>query len=111
MPQPSDTMKCPSCHATMQPGFLPVSGGMNFVRGDGRAASSFAEGVPGTNAIMRSNRLPAWRCKACSLILFRYGKDNAKQLERELGFADEVEPVEPEEEGEEDPFAIGRKRD
>jgi len=96
MPQASDIMKCPHCHAVMQQGFLPVSGGMNFIRGDGLSAASFAEGVPGTNSIMRSNRLPAWRCKGCKLILFRYGRDNAKQLERELGLADEVLEIEPE---------------
>jgi hypothetical protein len=91
MQSPTDIMKCPTCHAAMQQGFLPVEGGMHFVRGDGRSASSFAEDVPGTHSVLRSNRLLAWRCKGCKLILFRYGRDNAKMLERQLGLAEQVE--------------------
>ena len=68
----------------MQAGFLPVSRGMHFIRGDGRAASHFAEDLPGTHAIMRSNKLLAWRCKACQVVLFRYGRDSRKIVERLL---------------------------
>ena len=110
MPQASDTLKCPHCHALMQQGFLPISGGLKFIRGDGRSASSFAEGLPGTNAVLRSNRMPAWRCKGCKLILFRYGRDNAKQLERELGLADEVVEIEPPDEAVDD-NGTGKRRE
>jgi hypothetical protein len=68
----------------MQTGFLPTSTGMHFIRGDGKAASQFAEDLPGTHAIMRSNRLLAWRCKACEVVLFKYGRNNAKKMERLL---------------------------
>jgi hypothetical protein len=66
----------------MQAGFLPTSTGMHFIRGDGKAASQFAEDLPGTHAIMRSNRLLAWRCKGCEVVLFKYGRNNAKKMER-----------------------------
>jgi len=68
----------------MQTGFLPTSMGMHFIRGDGKAASHFAENLPGTHAIMRTNRLLAWRCKACEIVLFKYGRNNAKTIERLL---------------------------
>jgi len=68
----------------MQTGFLPVSKGMHFIRGDGKAASQFAEDLPGTHAVMRSNRLLAWRCKRCEVVLFKYGRNNAKTVERLL---------------------------
>jgi len=73
----------------MQTGFIPVSQGMHFIRGDGRAAHHFAEDIPGTNAIMRTNRLLAWRCKACEIVLFRYGRDNAKRVARLLETGEE----------------------
>lgn len=79
-----DPLRCPYCHALMQTGFLPTSKGMHFIRGDGKAASQFAEDLPGTHAIMRSNRLLAWRCKACEVVLFKYGRNNAKKVERLL---------------------------
>lgn len=82
MTTPHDTLRCPGCHAMMQHGYLPVSDGLHFVRGDGKAANSFAEDIPGTHAVMRSNRLLAWRCKACHLVTFKYGRDNAKHLDR-----------------------------
>lgn len=104
-------MKCPTCHTLMQQGFVPVSGGIHFIRGDGRSASAFAEGLPGTNSIMRSNRLLAWRCKGCQLILFRYGRDNAKQLERELGLAEEFVEVEPEDESQDDASNPDKRRE
>ena len=68
----------------MQTGFLPTSKGMLFIRGDGKASSHFAEDLPGTHAIMRTNRLLAWRCKACEIVLFKYGRNNAKMIERLL---------------------------
>lgn len=79
-----DSLRCPHCHALMQTGFLPTSQGMHFIRGDGKAASHFAESLPGTHAIMRTNRLLAWRCKACEIVLFKYGRNNAKTIERLL---------------------------
>lgn len=79
-----DPLLCPHCHALMQTGFIPVSRGMVFIKGDGKAAHHFAEGLPGTHAIMRTNKLLAWRCKACEFVVFRYGRDNARRVERLL---------------------------
>ena len=84
MAETHDPLRCPYCHSQMQTGFLPTSTGMHFIRGDGKAASQFAEDLPGTHAIMRSNRLLAWRCKACEVVLFKYGRNNAKKMERLL---------------------------
>jgi len=77
-----DTTRCPHCNALMQEGFVPISDGMHFIRGDGKAASQFAEDIPGTHSIMRTNRLIAWRCKPCQMILFKYGRENAKHVAR-----------------------------
>ena len=82
MVESMETMRCPQCQALMQSGFLSVSHGMHFIRGDGKGASHFAEDLPGTHAIMRANRLPAWRCKACDLVTFRFGRDIARAVER-----------------------------
>ncbi|MEM9414424.1 MAG: PF20097 family protein [Planctomycetota bacterium] len=82
MTPPHDTLRCPACHTQMQHGYLPVSDGLHFVRGDGKASNAFAEDLPGTHAVMRSNRLLAWRCKACQMVVFKYGRDNAKHIER-----------------------------
>ncbi|MGB0768969.1 MAG: PF20097 family protein [Phycisphaeraceae bacterium] len=84
MSETHDPIRCPHCHALMQTGFLPTSRGMHFIRGDGKAASHFAEDLPGTHAIMRPNRLLAWRCKMCEVVLFKYGRNNAKTIERLL---------------------------
>lgn len=84
MAEVHDPLRCPQCQGMMQTGFLPVSGGMHFIRGDGRSASHFAEGLPGTHAIMRTNRLLAWRCKSCQFVVLRYGRDSAKLIERLL---------------------------
>ena len=84
MAETHDPLRCPRCKSLMQTGFLPVSGGMHFIRGDGKAASQFAEDLPGTHAVMRSNRLLAWRCKQCEIVVFRYGRNNAKTIERLL---------------------------
>ncbi len=43
----------------------------------------FAESIPGTHAILRPNRLPAWKCNACELVLFRFGHDLARQQDRQ----------------------------
>jgi len=82
MPETHDNLRCPHCQSLMQTGFLPVARGMHFIRGDGKAAHHFAEDIPGTHAIMRSNRLLAWRCKKCEVILFKYGRGIAKIVER-----------------------------
>ena len=39
MGETHDQVRCPHCKSLMQTGFLPVSGGMHFIRGDGKAAS------------------------------------------------------------------------
>ncbi|MEM9108498.1 MAG: PF20097 family protein [Planctomycetota bacterium] len=84
MGETHDPLRCPQCHAVMQTGFLPVSQGMHFIRGDGKAASHFAESLPGTHAVMRTNRLLAWRCKQCELVVLKYGRNSAKTVERLL---------------------------
>jgi hypothetical protein len=84
MAETHDPIRCPHCHSLMQTGFLPVSQGMHFIRGDGKAASHFAESLPGTHSVLRTNRLLAWRCKGCEIVLFKYGRNNAKTVERLL---------------------------
>ena len=110
MAETHDTLRCPSCHTMMQTGFLPISRGMHFIRGDGNAAHHFAEDIPGTHAIMRNNRLIAWRCKKCGLIVFRYGRDNAKTLERMLLPEEQLEPLEHEEDTDDTGKREARKR-
>lgn len=98
MAEPHDPLRCPHCKTLMQTGFLPTSTGMHFIRGDGKAASQFAEDLPGTHSIMRSNRLLAWRCKKCEVVLFKYGRNNAKTLDRLLNEDQHIEPELTEEE-------------
>lgn len=98
MPDTHDPMRCPHCKTLMQTGFLPTSRGMHFIRGDGKAASQFAEDLPGTHSIIRTNRLLAWRCKKCEVVLFKYGRNNAKMVERLLNEGQYVEPELTEEE-------------
>lgn len=98
MAETQDPLRCPHCHTLMQTGFLPISQGMHFIRGDGKAASHFAESLPGTHSVMRSNRLLAWRCKACEVVLFKYGRNNAKTLERLLNEDKQITPEPTEEE-------------
>ena len=92
MSETHDNLHCPYCQSLMQTGFLPVSRGMHFIRGDGKAAHHFAEDIPGTHAIMRSNRLLAYRCKKCEVILFKYGRGNAKVMERMMESEMDYEP-------------------
>jgi phage FluMu protein Com len=98
MAETHDPIRCPHCKALMQTGFLPTGTGMHFIRGDGKAASHFAEDLPGTHSIMRANRLLAWRCKKCEVVLFKYGRNNAKTVERLLNEDQHIEPEHSEEE-------------
>jgi hypothetical protein len=66
-------IRCPQCHSPMEEGCLPVAGGMHWVRGRGQA-KTLTENIPGTHAVMRTNRLEAWRCRKCQLVTFRYGR-------------------------------------
>ena len=66
----------------MTEGALPVSGGLTWVRGRGKEASTVADDLPGTHAVLRPNRLDAWRCAHCRLVLFQYGIDDAKRRAR-----------------------------
>lgn len=97
MSTPHDALRCPACKTLMQDGYLPISDGLHFIRGDGNAAGAFAEDLPGTHAVMRTNRLLAWRCKPCQMVVFKYGRDNAKHIERlaELEDAAQAEDADP----------------
>ncbi len=64
----------------MQAGFVAVSEGLLWLRNAEGTTVEFAETVPGTNAIMRANRLPAWRCLACNVLTMQYGRDVQKYL-------------------------------
>ena len=80
-------LRCPRCAAPMEPGYLPTGGGMHwFRRSDSDAGVGFAESIPGTFSWMRRARLPAWRCKRCQVIAFRYGAE----VQREVGAADQA---------------------
>jgi hypothetical protein len=76
-------MRCPQCQALLEEGVVPISGGIHWLRRKDGDIYDFAEDVPGTHAIMRPNRLPAWRCKKCQLILFRFGHEAQAQQQRE----------------------------
>ncbi|MFP4145817.1 MAG: PF20097 family protein [Phycisphaeraceae bacterium] len=69
----ASTVRCPTCHARMEEGFVPTGGGMQWYRKrDGGVA--FAESLPGTITWLRRARLPAWRCRKCQYVLLRYGE-------------------------------------
>jgi len=78
-----NAVRCPMCHARMTEGFIPTGGGMHWLRRRDASGVEFAESLPGTFAWFRRTRLPAWRCKKCELVLFRYGRHIQQQLERE----------------------------
>lgn len=63
----------------MTPGHVAVSQGLSWMRRAEGPYGDFAENIPGTHAVMRANRLPAWRCHSCQLVLFRYGHDVQRQ--------------------------------
>lgn len=65
-------MRCPECGGYMTEGWLSIGQGMHWIA-NRDSGHDVAEDIPGTHAIMRPNRLAAWRCKKCELILFRYG--------------------------------------
>ncbi len=81
---PSDRVHCPNCHGTMRSGFVSVSQGLTWMHTEARNPCDFTETLPGTAAVLRANRLPAWRCHACSLVLMRYGRG----VKRERDFRD-----------------------
>ncbi|MEM1212950.1 MAG: PF20097 family protein [Planctomycetota bacterium] len=74
MPPPDARLHCPHCRATMTRGTVAVSQGLTWRRADQSGHADFTEQLPGTQALRRSNRLPAWRCPACELVLIQYGK-------------------------------------
>lgn len=76
-----DESRCPHCHALMEDGFIPTAGGLHWYRRRESAGMDFAEALPGTFSWDRRTRLPAWRCKKCHIIAFRYGHGLARQLE------------------------------
>lgn len=73
-------MRCPKCHSTMASGFIPTGGGLSWFRRSDGPSTDFAQHVPGTFAILRRARLPAWRCVRCQLIIFEYGHDVQRRL-------------------------------
>ncbi len=66
----------------MQSGCVAISQGVLWMRNADAASVPFSESVPGTNALTRANRLPAWRCQACELMLFRFGREVHKERDR-----------------------------
>lgn len=87
-PREPKTLRCPQCHARMTPGVLPVASGLNWLPWSPNATPAMAESLPGTHAVMRPNRLPAWRCRACELVLFKVGH----KLRDPLGEPEELPP-------------------
>ena len=75
-----ESHRCPECRAWMQVGFLNVSNGLLWLAHAHASTGDFAESIPGTNAIMRPNRLPAWKCPKCELLTLRYGREVHKRL-------------------------------
>lgn len=77
-----ESQRCPQCRAWMTTGFLSVSQGLHWMRRAEGPLGDFAETLPGTQAVLRPNRLPAWRCSGCQTITFRYGHDVLKETAR-----------------------------
>ncbi|MEM8739311.1 MAG: PF20097 family protein [Planctomycetota bacterium] len=77
-----DTLRCPGCRARMTTGHVAVSQGLHWMRRAEGPYGDFAESIPGTHSVLRANRLAAWRCSACQLILFRFGHDVQRQQAR-----------------------------
>jgi len=76
-------MRCPDCHNHLEEGYVSVKDGLNWLRSANTPTGvQFAEGIPGTSAIMRSNRLVGWRCRKCELIIFAHGRRH-EEAERE----------------------------
>jgi len=69
-----EALRCASCRAWLQPGFVAVSEGLLWLR-NADGPSDFAESIPGTAALLKANRLPAWRCQRCELVTFRFGRN------------------------------------
>lgn len=70
-----EPIRCPVCRAWMRSGHVSVSQGLHWMRRAAGPFGDFKESIPGTHAVLRANRLPAWRCAACQTITFRYGHD------------------------------------
>ncbi|WP_428389844.1 PF20097 family protein [Mucisphaera sp.] len=95
-PAQPETFRCPRCRARMTPGVLPIAAGLSWLPLSPNATPAMAEGLPGTHAIMRPNRLPAWRCRACELVLFRHGRKMTDPLaEPDELPPEEIEPLDP----------------
>ncbi len=83
MPDPAhEPIRCPECRGWMNPGYVAVSQGLNWMRRAEGSFNDFAETIPGTHAVLRPNRLPAWRCTACNLVTFRFGHDVHRQQDQ-----------------------------
>ncbi|MFA9479252.1 PF20097 family protein [Phycisphaerales bacterium AB-hyl4] len=65
----------------MEEGFIPTAGGLHWYRRRETSGTDFAEALPGTFSWDRRSRLPAWRCKKCHIVAFRYGHGVARHLE------------------------------
>jgi hypothetical protein len=78
----------------MEEGILPVAHGLHWVPAKDGSEGKMAEDVPGTHSVMRANRLQAWRCKKCELILLRYGFHHQRALARRDSEEHEVEQEE-----------------
>ena len=74
-----ETLRCPECHTRMTVGHVAVSQGLLWMRRAEGPYGDFAEAIPGTHAVLRANRLPAWKCSGCQLLLFRFGHDLQRQ--------------------------------
>lgn len=74
-----ETLRCPECRQRMLVGHVSVSRGMNWMRRAEGPYGDFAETLPGTHAVLRANRLPAWKCSGCQLLFFRFGHDVQRQ--------------------------------
>jgi hypothetical protein len=87
-----ESMRCPGCRQWMQSGHVAISHGVMWLRNADSSHLPFSESVPGTHALMRANRLPAWRCPSCELLLFRFGRDVHKHHDHEkLNASDSAE--------------------
>ena len=105
-PNVHEAIRCLHCRQWMQAGFVSVSQGLLWMRHFEGSAGDFAENIPGTHAVMRANRLPAWRCVSCELVTMRYGHE----VHKHMPASKHAEPVAPESDEEDEGAPQGNRR-
>lgn len=70
-----DKIICPECLIEMEEGYIPGVGGINWrKRKDPIGLPNMLTGLPGTVFWFKRPILHAFKCKKCSVVIFKYGK-------------------------------------